>query len=106
MGAVRRGMTRTIIAGGAVVVALPALAGCMGSTTVSQSEVEHQVSASLEEQIGQAPDKITCPGDLEGEVGTEMRCELEAEGDTIGLTVTVTSVENNTVEFDIEVDDL
>lgn len=106
MGAVRRGMMRTIVAGGAMMVALPALAGCMGGTAVAQADVEEQVSSALEEQIGQAPDKVTCPGDLEGEVGTEMRCELEAQGETIGLTVTVTSVESNNVEFDIQVDDL
>lgn len=35
-----------------------------------------------------------------------MRCELTAGSDTLGLTVTVTSVEDTTVNFDIEVDDM
>ncbi|HJB64151.1 MAG TPA: DUF4333 domain-containing protein [Candidatus Microbacterium pullistercoris] len=56
--------------------------------------------------MGQAPDDMTCPDDLPGEVGGEMRCELTAGSDTLGLTVTVTSVEDTTVNFDIEVDDM
>ena len=49
---------------------------------------------------------MTCPDDLPGEVGGEMRCELTEGSDTLGLTVTVTSVEDTTVNFDIEVDDM
>ena len=90
---------------GAALAAL-VLAGCsIGTPTVAQEDVEKTVSDQLEAQVGQAPDKITCPGDLEGKVGTEMRCTLEAGGDTLGLTVTVTKVEGKSVSFDIQVDE-
>ncbi|WP_431970867.1 DUF4333 domain-containing protein [Nocardia sp. bgisy134] len=84
-------------------------AGCsveIGSTTpeVKESELEKSVKQTLTEEVGQAPDAIDCPGDLEGKVGTTMRCTLTAGGDTLALTVTVTSVEGDTVNYDVAVD--
>ncbi|WP_307644745.1 DUF4333 domain-containing protein [Nocardia uniformis] len=40
-----------------------------------------------------------------GKVGTTMRCTLTAGGDTLGLTVTVTSVDGDNVKYDVEVDE-
>ena len=48
---------------------------------------------------------MTCPEDLEGVVGTQLRCELVAGNDTYGVTVTVTSVKGTNVNFHIAVDD-
>ena len=39
------------------------------------------------------------------EVGAEVRCTLTSEETTYGLTVTVTSIEDDQVLFDIVVDD-
>lgn len=79
------------------------LSAC-GSKAVAQSDVEEQVKDQLTKTVGQTPDKIECPGDLKAEVGTTMRCTLSAGGDSIGLTVEVTSVEGDNVKFGIEVD--
>ena len=73
--------------------------------TLLRSSVEEQVSSSLARQVGQTPDDISCPDDLVGRVGVKMRCTLTAGSDQLGVTVTVTSVEGKTVNFDIEVDD-
>ncbi|GAA1794927.1 hypothetical protein GCM10009795_045590 [Nocardioides hankookensis] len=82
-----------------------ALASCGDSTpTVKQSDVEKEVSSQLEQQVGQAPDDISCPGDLEGKVGTEMKCTLTAGEDELGVSVKVTSVDGDNVKFDIQVD--
>jgi hypothetical protein len=87
-------------------VALLALGGCGDSTpTVKQDTLEKEVSSQLEKQVGQAPDDISCPGDLEGKVGTEMRCTLTAGEDELGVAVTVTSVDGDDVKFDIQVDE-
>ena len=80
------------------------LAGC-GSTTVSASDVEDQISSQLESQVGQAPDKVDCPGDLEGKVDATMTCVLTAGSDTVDVTVTVTKVDGSDVSFDIKVAD-
>ena len=49
----------------------------------------------------------SCPDDLEAEVGAETRCTLTAGDDPTeyGVTVTVTSVEDDTANFDVEVDE-
>jgi Domain of unknown function (DUF4333) len=73
--------------------------------TVDSESVASAVSEQLAAKVGYPPDSVTCPEDLDGVVGTEMRCELVVESDTYGLTVTVTSVKGTTVNFDIAVDD-
>ena len=88
-----------------LVVAMLALSSCGDSTpTVKQADVEKEVSTQLEKQVGQAPDDISCPGDLKGKVGTKMRCTLTAGGDELGVSVNVTSVDGDNVKFDIQVD--
>jgi len=74
---------------------------------VAKADVEKQVSDQLTKSSGSKPDSITCPGDLTATVGTTMRCTLAAGGTTIGLTVTVNSVDSGSgnVKFDIKVDD-
>ena len=56
--------------------------------------------------MGARPD-ISCPDELPAEVGAEARCTLTAGGDPTeyGVTVTVTSVEGDTADFDVEVDE-
>ena len=80
------------------------LAGC-SSTTVSAGDVEDQISSQLESQVGQAPDKVDCPDDLEGKVDATMTCVLTAGSDTLDVTVTVTKVDGSDVNFDIKVAD-
>jgi len=95
---------RTGRAGVVAGVMLLALSACGGTKSVAQADVEKQAGEELAKVVGQKPDKIECPGDLKAEVGTEMRCELFAGGESIGLTVTVTSVDGSDVKFDVNVD--
>lgn len=90
-----------------VIVATPllTLTGCSFTQSIDQSEVETQIADSLEEQVGQRPDSVECPGDLDGEVGATMRCTLTAGDTKFGVGVEVTSVEDNKAKFDIKVDD-
>jgi hypothetical protein len=80
------------------------LAGC--SSSLAANDVEEGAEDALEEQIGARPD-ISCPEDLEAEVGAETRCTLTAGDDPTeyGVTVTVTSVEDDTANFDVRVDE-
>jgi len=80
------------------------LAAC-GSGSVSTADLEALVSTQLEETVGQAPDSVDCPDALPGEVGAEVRCTLTTDDTTFGLTLTVTSVDNDVALFDIVVDD-
>jgi hypothetical protein len=89
----------------AVPILLFGLAACSANVLAAESTAEKAEDA-LEDQIGTRPD-ISCPDDLEAEVGAETRCTLTAGEDPTeyGVTVTVTSVEGDTVNFDVEVDE-
>ncbi|MFE1169868.1 DUF4333 domain-containing protein [Nocardiopsis sp. NPDC058789] len=75
------------------------------AAAVDVAEVERQSSERLAEQVGQAPDDFTCPGDLPAEEGAEMRCELTHGGQSLGVTLTVTSVDGGDVNWDVLVDE-
>lgn len=81
-------------------------AGCSSTPVVDRADVEDKVSQQLEKQVGQAPDDVSCPGDLKGEVGEKMRCTLTAGKDELGVTVTVRSVDGEQVNFDFQVDEM
>ncbi|MQY39240.1 hypothetical protein SRB17_72620 [Streptomyces sp. RB17] len=89
------------------------LAGCSGSVSVGKSEpkvsaakLATTVSERLAAQTGRPKPHITCPEDLTGKVGTSTRCKLTADdGSTLGVTVTVTSVQGSQINFDIKADD-
>lgn len=68
------------------------------------SDVAAAVSAQLTTLTGVTPDKVNCP-DLPAEVGASIRCELVAGPDTLGMTVTTTSVQGDEVLFDFAVDE-
>lgn len=79
------------------------LAGC-GAGKVEAADVETQISEQLEAQVGERPDSVDCPEDLPAEVDAMITCDLTTvDGDELGVEVTVTSVEDDTVNFDIEV---
>lgn len=58
------------------------LSGCSGEVsvggdpTVDQAEVEREVSAQLEETVGQKPDSIKCRGRTTAVLSILTRCEM------------------------------
>lgn len=92
----------------AVLVGLGA-AGCGSSDTppaVSQGKLESSTMDDLERMAGQRPDAVTCEGGLEGVVDNTQRCELTAGPDRLGFTVTVTQVEGDQIDYELQVDEL
>ena len=74
--------------------------------TVDKDDVAKQNSDQLAKQFGKAPESVTCPDNLKGTKGATLRCELTDAGQTYGVTVTVTDVQDGgDVLFDIKVDD-
>lgn len=71
---------------------------------VSGADVASAVSEQLTALTGVTPDKLTCP-DLPADIGASIRCELVAGADTLGVTVTTTSVSGDEVLFDFAVDE-
>lgn len=80
------------------------LVGCSSPKTVSSADAAQQISDVLEDKTGQRPDDVTCPEDLEAELGATMRCELTDGEATYGVTITITDVTDGAATFDIQVD--
>ncbi|QGQ20767.1 DUF4333 domain-containing protein [Cellulomonas sp. JZ18] len=101
-------LLRPVLAG---VLVLPALAACTFSADVDlgpgvePEKLATQVSAALEESVGVAPDDVECDDQLDARVDATTRCVLTAGEERYGLTVTATSVEGDTVDFDVQVDE-
>jgi hypothetical protein len=74
--------------------------------SLTADHVANGAADALEAKVGARPD-VSCPEDLAAEVGAETRCTLSVSGDAekYGVTVRVTSVEGDTAEFDVEVDE-
>ncbi|MCF3132255.1 DUF4333 domain-containing protein [Streptomyces olivochromogenes] len=64
------------------------------------------VATRLAATTGQPKPDVTCPEDLVGEVGNTTRCTLTTgDGSSLGVTVTVTSVDGDDVNFHIKADE-
>jgi len=91
------------------VAAIAVVAGCSFSAgtgvSVDKEALAQEVSDKLKDEVGRAPESVTCPDNLKGEVGATMRCELEDGGQIYGVTVEVTKVDGTDVKFDMKVDD-
>ncbi|AIR99572.1 DUF4333 domain-containing protein [Streptomyces glaucescens] len=73
--------------------------------TLSAGKLADTVARKLAETTGQPKPDVTCPEDLVGKVGTTTRCTLTAgDGSSLGVTVTVSSVDGDRIDFDIEAD--
>ncbi|MCA0145027.1 DUF4333 domain-containing protein [Blastococcus sp. LR1] len=85
--------------------AVLALAGC-GTDPATSSQVATEAARVLEARTG-VPSDVSCPDELPAEVGAELRCVLTPEGDPqeYGVTVTVTAVDGNVLDLDVQVDD-
>jgi hypothetical protein len=70
---------------------------------VDGQDVAQAVFDELTKTAGTQPDKVSCP-DLPATVGSSVRCDLVSGADTLGVTVTTSSVEGTKVNFDIAVD--
>ena len=106
-----RAMTRfrrATLAVALVATTAAVLAGC-GESTVDKDEVAKQAQTYFD---GVARDngqekfpEITCPDDLKAEKGETTRCSAEGDDGTLGITVTVNSVDGDTANLSFEGDD-
>jgi hypothetical protein len=98
-------MKKTIAA---LVLTTVALTGCKASVDtrdVKGEDLAIQVQAALAKQVGQMPEKVECPDDLNAAEGKTVRCTLTDSGTSYGVTVTSKGVDDDgKVQFAVEVD--
>ena len=82
------------------------VSGCgAGEEVLPKEEVEQGSKAALTKSVGVAPQAVTCPEDLDAEVGASQRCTLtDDKGNELGMTVSVKRVEDGQATYDVEVD--
>jgi hypothetical protein len=82
------------------------MVGCSSEAKISKDKVADTVAEKLAAQTGQPKPDVSCPEDLVGKVGTSMRCKLTAsDGSSLGVTVKVTSVDGDNIDYDIKADE-
>ncbi|MDO5499196.1 MAG: DUF4333 domain-containing protein [Propionibacteriaceae bacterium] len=92
---------KLLVCGAAALVATVGITGCTTSVTVSKDQVENAIETNLGPQLPAPIEQVECPEDLKGEVGAQMNCTLTMQGQEVGVEVTVTSVEDRDVNFDM-----
>ena len=86
-------------------LAVPLLAGCGGSA-IDNSQLEEQTQEALTKSVGKEAPEAVCPDELKAEKGAETRCHMDfPEGKRLGITVTVSSVDDDKARYDIVADD-
>jgi hypothetical protein len=89
---------RTLAVAGLVVALGTGLAGC--SSTVPKEDVASAIGGQLTAQ-GTPAGQVTCPEDLNAEVGETVRCEFTVDGQPVDAVAKVTSIEGDRANFDI-----
>lgn len=98
-------MFRSLLIGGAAALTAVTMAvtGCTTSLSVDETKVEETIQANLAPQITGQVEGVDCPDDLKGEVGATMQCTMTVDGQELKVDVTVSSIEGQTVNFDMRV---
>ena len=72
---------------------------------ITKASLEQGIADVLQQQVGQRPDSVTCPGSVKAATGESIRCVLAAGTTKYGLTATVNSYSNGKANYSVKVDD-
>lgn len=72
-----------------------------GPDVVNKSDVVNQIGSKMTDASGNKPDSVSCPNELAASVGATTNCEMKIKDLPYGVNVTVTSVEGDSVKFDL-----
>ena len=90
---------------GTLPFAFTGVSAAASTGSVPKTVVEAQAAKVLAQETGLKPPTVTCPGDLEGQVGASIKCTLTPAGSKLvyPVKVTVNSEENGTAHFHVQV---
>jgi hypothetical protein len=94
-------MKKTLVLAAGTLLALSAGAGA-ASASVTAADLQQWLSSQLAAQADSPPDSVACPGDLDATVGASITCAVTRGDETRGVTVTVTSLDGDAINFNIE----
>ena len=76
--------------------------GCSNPPTVTKEDVANQIKQKKWGVAGNKPESVSCPIDLRPVVGAKVVCEMTINGQTVFVDVTVTSIDGDNVELDMQ----
>ena len=94
-------MKKTLALAAGSVLALSVGAG-IASASVSAADLQQMISTQLAAQAGSPPDSVVCPGDLATDPGASITCSVTKDAETRAVTVSVASVNDGTVQFNMQ----
>ncbi len=100
---------RRLIALSVPLLIAAALGGCGGDDDssgggLSRDALESDISQRLAQATGGTEPSVACPSDLPASKGSTIRCRVQVEGTSYGVTVTVTGTEGGSAQYDLQVD--
>lgn len=75
------------------------------ANVIAQADVEEQAAKELAAKFDQPEPNISCPGDLDAEVGAKIECDLSVDGDedVYPVFIEVTRLNDGIADFDLKV---
>lgn len=101
-----QGRTAALVSLLAASLALSACEGevSFGGDTVSAGDIETEATTALTKEVGEAPESIDCPDDLDAEEGATTTCTLtDKRGKSFDMTATVSSIDGGTTNLEFQV---
>ena len=77
--------------------------GGSDANVLRAEDLQTDIAQRLGASTGQTP-SVTCPGDLAAKKGNALRCRAEVDGNSLGVTVTVTGTEGGSAQYELQVD--
>lgn len=96
--------SRRLAGTAATLATVASLAGCSGGG-IDLDSLEDQVSSFYVDTVGEEPDSVDCPDEIDAEEGATGTCTVAAEGVEYVVDVTVDSIDGDTANFSLEVQD-
>lgn len=75
------------------------------ATAIPKEQIEAIGTERIEQQYRVKVQSLKCDGPLEATIGATQRCVETAGGQKIGMTLTVTKIEGEKVDFRMKIDD-
>lgn len=75
----------------------------VASADVSADQLQNMISSQMAARAGSPPDAVVCPEGLITTAGSAVTCQVTMGGETRGVTVSVASVDENGVNFSMQV---
>jgi hypothetical protein len=87
-----------------------ALTACGGDDdgsggNLDRDALEKDISQRLANATNQPAPNVNCPSDLPATQGATIRCRVDVQGSSFGVTVTITDTTGGAAQYDVQVDE-